>query len=364
MGSAGVNDRRHYPLGAVLAAAGLLAGCAGFGTDPRTDLPRVDEAWISVSTPADNIDSVATWRTDEGKLLVIATAKEGNTLRVYDGEDGRFLRAIGESGHGIGQLSRPNGVFVVDGLGFIVERDNHRVQVFDLQRNTSLGVFGVDDLRYPYGLWLQRTQLGRYDVFVTDSYETPGEQVRPDAELDKRVKRFEVGVTDGQLTARLISAFGESAGEGRLRTVESIWGDPAHGRLLIADENAGRLDIKIYDFDGRFTGTLMGAGIFRNEPEGIALVDCGDREGYWIVSDQHTPHQIVRIFDRASLQEVASFAPTTTHTVDGIWFEPDAAPRFPRGALFTQHDDAAVSAFDWSAIATLLDLRDDCPASY
>lgn len=361
LGTAGVVDRSHFLAGATgLAAVAFLAGCAGFGTDARVDLLRVDEVWISVSTPADIIDSVATWRTGEGKLLVIATAREGNTLRIYDGEDGTFLRAIGTFGQGIGQLSRPNGIFVMDDLAFVVERDNHRTQVFDLQRNESLGAFGADDLRSPYGLWLHRTQPGRYDVFITDSYQSPDERVPPDAELGERVKRFDVRVSDDRLTARLIDAFGETAGEGRLRTVESIWGDPAHGRLLIADESASRLDIKVYDFDGRFTGIVMGAGVFRNEPEGIALVDCGGREGYWIVSDQHTTHQIVRIFDRTSLQEVASFAPATTHTVDGIWFEPDAAPRFPRGALFTQHNDAAVSAFDWSAIAALLELRDDC----
>lgn len=352
------SSARWIAVGATL----LLAGCAGFGGDPRADLPRVAEAWISVSTPSDNIDSVASWRTAEGKLLVIATAKEGNTLRVYDSEDGRFLRAMSGPGAGIGQLDRPNGIFVLDGLAFIVERDNHRVQVFDLARNTSIGAFGADDLRYPYGLWLHRTAADRFDVFVTDSYETADERVPPDAELDTRVKRFEVKFGDTGIEGRLVAAFGDTVGEGRLLTVESIWGDPAHNRLLVADENASRRDIKVYDFDGRFTGTLMGAGTFRNEPEGIARVDCDERSGYWIVSDQHTPHQIVRIFDRATLQQVAAFAPTVTHTVDGIWFEPDATPRFPRGALFTQHDDAAVSAFDWSEIAAALALRGDCPA--
>src|SRR5690606_25305087 len=182
-------------------------------------------------------------------------------------------------------------------------------------------------------------------------------------ELGERIKHFDVSLADGVVSARLVSSFGATSGEGMLRRVESIWGDPPHGRLLVADEDASRSDIKIYDFDGRFTGVLMGKDVFDNEPEGIALVDCGRETGYWIVSDQHTPHQVVRVFDRESLRLLGSFAPAVTHTVDGIWFEPDALPAFPRGALFTQHDDAAVSAFDWQTIARALNLRRDCPVA-
>lgn len=353
--------RQSIPVVLAVTLAAMLSGCAVLGPDPRGDLPRVAETWISPSTPDDNIDSVATWRTGEGKLLVVATAKTGDSLRVYDGESGVFLRAISGDAAGDGALKRPNGVFVAGDMAFVVERDNHRVQVFDLQRNVSVGSFGANELRLPYGLWVWPQTDGSYRVFVTDNYETESEQVPPDAELGERVRHFDVRVGNGEVTAKLVSSFGDTTGDGRLRRVESIWGDPAHGRLLVADEDASRRDIKIYDFDGRYLESLMGKGVFVNEPEGIALVDCGRDAGYWIVSDQHTPYQIVRVFDRESLRLLGSFAPAVTHTVDGIWFEPDALPTFPRGALFTQHDDAAVSAFDWQTIAQALGLRNDCP---
>lgn len=346
-----------------VALAATLCACATLGPDPRGELPRIQETWISESTPDDNIDSVASWRTGEGKLLVVATAKAGNSLRVYDGDSGVFLRAINADAGGDTALKRPNGVFVAGNMAFVVERDNRRVQVFDLQRNESVGAFGSDHLRFPYGLWVWPRTDGSYRVFVTDNYETRNEQVPPDAELGERVKQFDVRVAGSDVTASLVSSFGATAGDGILRRVESIWGDPAHGRLLVADEDASRKDIKIYDFDGRYLGPLMGKGVITNEPEGIALVDCGSDAGYWIVSDQHTPYQIVRIFDRETLHLLGSFAPAVTHTIDGIWFEPDALPTFPRGALFTQHDDAAVSAFDWQVIAKALNLRADCPVA-
>jgi 3-phytase len=346
-------------LAAVLAAA-WLAGCATPG--PRADgVPLVAETWISVATPADEIDSVSAWRTPEDALLVIATAKAGDRLRVYDGRDGRLLRSIGSGGEDAGRFRRPNGLFVIDGLAFVVERDNHRVQVIDLADDRSLGQFGADTLHTPYGLWVWRQASGRYKVYVTDSYYTAQREVPPDAELDARVKLFEVEVAPDGLTSRLLAAFGETVDPGVVRTVESVWGDPEHDRLLVADENPAGRNLKVYDLAGRFTGTTVGSGLFEFEPEGIALVRCqAPGEGYWVVSDQHTEQQRFLLFDRRTLAPAGAFVPATTRMVDGIWFQPDAGAPFAGAALYSQHADAAVAAFDWSAISAALDLRPGC----
>jgi 3-phytase len=185
--------------------------------------------------------------------------------------------------------------------------------------------------------------------------------VPPDAELGARIKRFDVEVADGRVEARLHGAFGDTRGAGVVRTVESIWGDPEHGRLLVADENPAGRDLKVYDLDGRFTGTLVGSGLFVFEPEGIALVRCAaPGEGYWLVSDQHQEQQRFLLFDRRTLAPAGVFVPETTRMVDGIWFQPDAGAPFAGAALFSQHADAAVAAFDWTAISAALDLRPDC----
>jgi 3-phytase len=341
-------------LALVLALASALAGCATGGL--RGDRV-VSEAWISDGVDQ-NIDSVASWLTGEGKVLVLATARHGNAIRVHDGDSGEFLRTIGTPGSGVGELARPNGIFVADDLAFVVEKGNHRVQVFDLARNEPVGVFGAAQLREPYGLWVQPQHGRRFRVYVTDSYYTDG-RVPPDAELGERVKSFDVSVDGAELRAEYRGAFGDTSGAGVLRTIESIWGDPAHGRLLIADEDPSTRDIKVYDADGRYLQTF-GTGVFRHEPEGIARVDCAGDDGYWIVSDQHARRQAFRVFDRQSLQHVGDFVPAAVHTVDGIWFQPGHHGRFAQGALYSQHANVAVAAFDWRSIATALSLRDDC----
>lgn len=347
--------------GILMPAIMVLLALAGCAADPRKGLPVVAETWLSESTPDENVDSVASWRTPEGKMLLIATAKATDVLRVYDGETGRFLRSIGRTGAAPGEFRRPNGIFVADDFAFVVERDNRRVQVIDLLRNEPVGLFGAGELRYPYGLWIRPQGQGVYRVYVTDNYETADERVPPMAELGERVKLYEVRIADGRLTSQLIKRFGATGGDGVLNIVESIWGDAEHGRLLIADENMPENNnVKVYDLDGAYTGTTFGAGLFNYEPEGIALVDCGGGDGYWLISDQHTPKQVFRLFDRRTFAHVGSFAPAQTHTVDGIWFQPGRFGPFAGGALYSQHDDAAVVAIDWAAIASALSLRSDC----
>ena len=89
---------------------------------------------------------------------------------VYDGSTGQHLRDVGSSGTAPGQFDRPNGIAVIDDLLWIVERDNHRVQVLRLPDFTPLATFAADDLRKPYGLWVDRRADG-YSVYVTDSWD-------------------------------------------------------------------------------------------------------------------------------------------------------------------------------------------------
>ncbi|MFN4162065.1 MAG: phytase, partial [Stenotrophomonas sp.] len=180
----------------------LLAACR-HGAAPAPVAPAADaaravstvaEAFLTPMTPADNIDSPASWTTADGRQWLIATAKASDKLVVYDGQTGAHLRDVGSTGTAPGQFVRPNGIAVVDDLVLIVERDNHRVQVLQLPDFTPLGVFAAADLRKPYGLWVNKQREG-YEVYVTDSYDAgedaQGNDVLPPlAELDKRVRRY------------------------------------------------------------------------------------------------------------------------------------------------------------------------------
>ncbi|MEZ5546067.1 MAG: phytase [Lysobacteraceae bacterium] len=322
----------------------------------------VPEAFVSALTPDHNVDSPASWRAPGGATLLFATAKATDRVLVYDGDTGAFLHAAAGSGKALGQLDRPNGIFAIDDLLFVVERDNHRVQVFALPQVTPLGVFGADDLIQPYGLWLRQRDAG-YEVLVSDAYMSEADEDVPPplADLGRRFKRYAVMVRDGALHAELLGTFGDTNAKGAILIPESLWGDAANGRMLLSEEEqSGGTRLKLYGPDFHYADQDIGSGLFRAQAEGIALWQCPDGSGYWIATDQYTDKSVFHVFERENFEHLGAFAGRTTANTDGVWLNQAPTNAFPAGVFYAVHDDQAVAAFDWRDIARALELKQDC----
>ncbi|MFT4247475.1 MAG: phytase [Pseudomonas sp.] len=336
----------------------------GAGKDPLLSEAQVahvvvPEAFVSVSTPQDNVDSPASWRDADGRLRVAVTAKKSGELVIYDGDTGQRLRTVGGKGAGPGQLERPNGIAVTGDHLWVVERDNHRVQLFQLPDFKPLLSFGQADLKQPYGLWVQAQGEG-YEVIVSDNYMSPQNEDLPPplAELDKRFRRYRVQPGQAGWSAQLTGSFGDTGQAGAIRIAESLWGDPQHDRLLIAEEDvATGTRLREYGLDGRYRGRDVGAGLYKAQAEGIALMRCADGSGWWIGTDQFKDRSVFHLFDRATLEYVGSFAGKVTANTDGVWLDERGDARFPQGVFYAVHDDQALAAFDWRDIARALKLK-------
>lgn len=370
-----------------LALAVLLGGCANAPMtvpgamlepdqvadhDPLLSQARVPhevvtEAFVTAATPADNIDSAAAWTAPDGRTWLLATAKEGGGLVIYDGDTGATLRRFGRLGDGRGEFRRPNGIFVHDDLLFVVERDNARVQVLRLPELETVALFGNGQLRKPYGIWVRELAPEQLEVFVTDAYMTGQdrgqEAVPPLAELDRRVHRYQLQLGGEHLEARHVGAFGDTGSAGAIRIPESIWGDPANNRLLIAEEDvATGTALRVYSLDGDYRGRTIGLDQFRAQAEGIALWRCEDGSGYWITTDQFEDRSVFHVFDRQNLAHLGAFAGERVGNTDGVWLQQSGTAQFPAGVFYAVHDDQAVGAFDWRDVAGALDLRANCQA--
>jgi len=370
---------RFTPLAAVLASTLLLAACASgpAGSErepdegdeilaPTTGYATVAEAFLTANTPAENTDSPASWTDDAGRTLLVATAKDTHRLNVYDGDTGEHIRDVGGEGPGPGEFNRPNGIAVLDDLLFVVERDNRRVQVLRLPGFEPLGPFGQDELRQPYGLWVNRLANGVVEVLVSDNYMSPADEDLPPplAELDERIKRYHLdaaALANGNVQAQLAGMFGDTTAAGAIRITESLLGDPAHDRLLISEEDqSGGTLLREYGLDGRFRGRNVGADVFQAQAEGIALWQCDDGSGYWIATDQFADRSLFHVFDRISLAHLGVFAGNTVANTDGVWLQQAPTARFPAGVFYAVNDDQGIGAFDWRDIARALDIKATC----
>ncbi len=329
---------------------------------PAGDSVEVTESFITIASPDDELDSLATWTAPDGQVLVMATAKSTHRLVVYDGNSGERLREIGGKGRGPGEFTRPNGIIAYADLVFVTERDVPRVQVLSLPGFEPVGSFGEDVLRSPYGIWLHESAPGALEVFVTDSFMHGSDYsvVPPLEELDQRVRRFRLQLADGALVATYRGSFGDTSQAGALRMVESLWGDPAHDRLLVADEDRRNVStLREYTLEGRYTGNSL-PGSFGGEAEGVSLWDCGPEEGYWIAVDQLVPHSLFHVHERASLAYRGSFRGGVTANTDGIALHLSPMARFPAGVMYAVHDDRSISAFDLRHVIQALDLDQVC----
>lgn len=309
------------------------------------------------------LDSLAVWLSPEGETRVLVSAKATHQVQVHDGADGRLLQRFGGPGAGPGEFNRPNGLAVHGDLLFVVERDNHRVQVLRLPEFSPVGEFGSDELQAPYGLWIHELAPDRLEAIITDSFML-GERydvVPPLEALHQRLHRYHVDTLEGALSAAHRGSFGETDARSAIRMTESIWGDPLHERLLVADEHLpSGVRLRVYGLQGGDQRRDLGVGLFAGEPEGIALWACADGSGYWIATDQQVERTAFLVFDRESLVLAGRFQGERTANTDGIALQAVGDAAFPGGALYAVHDDRGIAAFDWTEVAAALGLRPRC----
>ncbi len=354
----------------IITLAGLISSCQNRGADVKhsdagtVEIPDpvvVKETFITLHDSVANVDSPAIWHGPGGQNWILVTAKEDNTIIVYDALTGDEIKRFGGFGTGIGELSRPNGIAVIDNIALVAERDNHRIQLFDLPECMYAGHFGDEILIRPYGITVDKIG-GGYSVYITDNYETDEGEIPPIEQLDSRVHHFRVTYNpDGSAEAEHIKAFGDTSGERVLIKVESLLIDTSYDRLLVADEHEDERNIKIYSLDGKFSGHVIDNRYFNYEPEGIALFGCeSDRSGYYIITDQDRTSNTFQIFDRETMNHIGSFSGDITRNTDGVALTQNPLGGFLYGAFYAIHDDVALSAFSWDEIAEALSLMRLC----
>lgn len=347
-----LNSKRFFALPALLVASLLTAA-------DRAPVPVIKELFFTTDQSRENIDSPAVWHGPEGQSWLLATSKAGHSVNVFDAVNGAMLQRVGGLGLELGQFNRPNGIWVVDDMALVVERDNRRVQVLELPSMRPLTSFGEGELEKPYGLYVHPLGEGLYGVYVTDAYETADEAIPADSALDHRIKHYLLEREGLTAEGEWEQSFGATSGMGRLFVVESIYGDPVHDHLLIAEElesGEGSQMVKVYDLAGNFSGKVFGQGVFTSQVEGIALYTTSETEGYWFVADQSKSKNLFHIFDRVSFEHVGTFRGERTLNTDGIWISQKPLPRYPEGVLYACENDRAVSAFCLQEVLAVLDL--------
>src|SRR5207247_268485 len=109
---------------------------------------KLPEGWHFVEVAGVAVDA---------KDNVFCFTRSAHPVIVFD-RDGKFLRSWGGAGKDPGQFNLPHNLVTDrDGLVYVADRENHRVQIFD-GRGVYQGQW--NNLHRPCGLFVDRTQNG------------------------------------------------------------------------------------------------------------------------------------------------------------------------------------------------------------
>ncbi|MEO1696937.1 MAG: NHL repeat-containing protein [Planctomycetota bacterium] len=223
-------------------------------------------AWRRISLPGvERADAVASVPGADGALLAVFDAAR-QRLDLFDGEGAEVAR-LAEWGAFPGQLSSPGGIAFADGLLFVADTENHRVQAFDPDAPRPLAYrFGVHAIRPGEG---EGALHYPSDVAV----RADGALLALPEPLDDRVQIFGVGEGPEPPPNRLRSGIGQP-------TAHLAPQIAASGRYL-ASLSSESHRVEVHDLRGarplsisEFGGFGERFGLFRT-PVGVALLDGG-----------------------------------------------------------------------------------------
>lgn len=254
-----------------------------------------------------NLDSIAVYN----KKIYI-TCKSKNTILVLNLKGG-FIRFIGNN-----LFNRPNGILILDNFMFITERDSHRIHLYDLDKNVSIGVYGSNILKYPYGIKGFKIK-GIYNIYVTDNKL-------------KKVFNFNFKIINNKFYFKFIKSFGNN-----LKKLECLCVDKNYNRILISDEE--EKNIQIYNLNGQYLKTI-GNKMFLGDPEGMDLYKINEEEGIYITTDQTRNNNRFHLWDRKTLQYKETIYNKYVTNTDGICISED------KKELYVINNDLSVCSLE------------------
>jgi 3-phytase len=260
------------------------------------------------------------------KHVIVVTVKDRNELHVYNAMNGELKNSIKR------ENAYPNGITTInDQFVLVTERDNQQVAVFNSSME-FLGSFGNNELRSPYGITFYKQDDNSYKVLVTDSYEYNNPR-------EDRILTWDFNIENESFNVSSASILGNPT----LYQVESIQADKHYNTLLVAEEMKKHHKVMALDL---MTGEVLkeDLGDFNrgNDPEGIALVINKNHQGYWICTEQSKTDNRFHLYDRKTLEHLATMYLDNVSYTDGI------ATAYMHGKwfLYAVDNDARVAAFE------------------
>ncbi|MFV0248878.1 MAG: phytase [Tenacibaculum sp.] len=318
----------------------FLVSCLALLYFCQKKLPVIHPVIKTEKVPHDS-DDPAIWvnKAHPEQSIVFGTDKDLENGGVYAFDlSGKILKDKSIIG-----LSYPNNIDVEYGFKLsdstqtdilvFTEREKHQIRVFALPDMKAIdrGGFKVfedesqNEMKRPMGVSLYKNPKTENISIIVSRKKGP---------KDGYLHQYKLfSDTAGVVKTQLIRKFGTFSGN---KEIEAIAVDDKLGYVYYSDEGVGIRKYYANPLDGNKELSVFGSQYFKDDIEGIAIVDINKEEGYIIVSNQQD--NSFNIFSRKTDQYIKKLNLGTSKTDGCEAVSVSLGKKFPKGLLVTMND--------------------------
>ena len=227
-------------------------------------LPYKQIDWKIICHSKTSMNKLKWWYNEFSKeYWLFILSQDSNKIFILNALSGKYIKSLGSHGDAVGQFDTPSDMSIYDDYLFILEKDNHRIQIFSLPELKFIGIIGEVELTAPNCLEtikLRKDKKNYCCVYVGDNLDN--KPSRNKCYFKFILELNESGIYDTEVTRY------EPKDNSNLGYIESIKYDGICDNLYIVDKLSK--DIKVFNFNDQYKKTIL-KNYFKGNPGEINI---------------------------------------------------------------------------------------------
>ena len=248
-------------------------------------IPHIKLNWKVICHTKTDINRMKWWYNSISKeYWLFVLSEDSNKIFILNALTGKYIKSLGSPGDKVGQFDLPKDILIYENYIFVLEKNNHRIQIFTLPDLKFISFIGEVELTNPTCLEsvkLRKDKKNFCCLLVGDNLDN--KPSRNKCYFKFIFELNEVNIYDLEIKRN------EPKNNSKLGYIESIKYDGLNDNLYIIDKLSK--DIKIFNFNDEFKFTIF-KNFFKGDPSQIQQIN-----GYTIVGDFSRLENFFHIFD-------------------------------------------------------------------
>jgi len=221
--------------------------------------------WKIICHSRASMNKLKWWYNEVSKeYWLFVLSEESNKIFILNALSGKYIKSLGSHGDRVGQFDTPKDISIYDNFLFVLEKDNHRVQIFSLPDLNFVGLIGEMELTQPScieTIKLQKDKKNYCCVYVGDNLDNKPSR-------NKIYFKFIFEINNTEIFDQEVLKY-EPKDKFQLGYIESIKYDGITDNLFIVDKM--HKNIKIFNFNDDSKNIIL-KDFFKGNPGEINII--------------------------------------------------------------------------------------------